>query len=966
MAWPCCVYLLVATVAAVPSARRDHAGAASDNGDVLWFFGGKASTDLGRSLVDELWSYDIDTGNWTFQSQGTGPPPRDDHVAVHAAGVVWIHGGWGGASAGRLNDLWAYNVSVKRWNLISNLAGPSARYGHVAVYAFGSLWLHGGNGMTDLGTSLLDELWSYDVETGNWTFQSKGEGPSPRVDHVAVYAEGVIWVHGGWGGSDAGQLNDLWSFHISGGQWSLMNSSEGPASRSYHGVASSGGLIWIHGGWGGSEAIFDDVWSYNPESGSWALRSSGARPPKRISHAAVYAAGKLWIHGGYDWDGDQYLSDLWSLDMNTVSWQVPGNAVSLQEEHGLVNDSLDQTLHFLLLLPSVTLMLVCFCGGRLCCLTTSRRSRWSCKQVGCRMVCRSFIFLLAVDRQQEFGSRPFFERVGSLMLYSVLLGVSVPSALSWGRMLAEGTDFAEVVLQWIGTHVLLGFLVMVCFDVGWLSRALNRHERWEQFCSLSDPLYLAGSLLHADVRLVRLEYLQELVEAGHALPRRQEAEHATVKSTGQTALVSHAEMLAWAAKMRRTFSLHMASPIIVVSHCWETREHPDPWGYQLETIVRSLQKLQREWSHEILGVFIDYTCLYQFKRKRRHEEESFRAAMKNMSLLYAHEWTQTLCVIDQTPESHKNGSAGSIPVYCPDEDEVQDRPITSLVPNTTDYELRGWCLAELQWSSLRASELYRNPLHPSSALPNQHLWARRSPMAPYKFRSELAKKEIKFTHRSDFAPLIEAQQTAFDNKARQCHTLGFWDLPANEVEILGEAVYFFPNVHTLKLERCAANVEGFIRNLSFSGSLKHVYMRNAEIGDAEAKVIAGFLPSSKWKAIGLADNRIGDEGAADLAGALELMNTLSMEGLQQTRFESFLMDLTGNRISESGVAGLEAANSQQVVGLKIGGQRVGHAAGSDGQAADVSETKSAGLRATADVSVAVAEPPGCIADPSLL
>ncbi|CAE7266155.1 unnamed protein product, partial [Symbiodinium microadriaticum] len=325
--------------------------------------------------------------------------------------------------------------------------------------------------------------------------------------------------------------------------------------------------------------------------------------------------------------------------------------------------------------------------------------------------------------------------------------------------------------------------------------------------------------------------------------------------------------------------------------------------------------------------------------------------MKNMSLLYAHEWTQTLCVTDQTPESYKSSRAGSIPVYCPDEDEVQDRPITSLVPNTTEYELRGWCLAELQWSSLRTSEEYRNPLHASSALPNQHLWARRSPMAPYKFRSELAKKEIKFTHRSDFTPLIEAQQTAFHDKVSQCERLGFWDLSAAEMEILGEAVYFFPKVHTLKLERCAANVEGFIRNLSFSTSLERVYMHNAEIGDAEAKVIAGFLPSSRWSTIGLANNRIGDEGAADLAGALEVI------GLRQTRSQTFLMDLRGNRIGESGVAALEVANSQQVAELKIGGQKIGRAAGSDGQAeaavlGKAPGTGGDGLRA--DVSVAVA------------
>ena len=217
-------------------------------------------------------------------------------------------------------------------------------------------------------------------------------------------------------------------------------------------------------------------------------------------------------------------------------------------------------------------------------------------------------------------------------------------------------------------------------------------------------------------------------------------------------------------------------------------------------------------------MFLDFSSLYQFKRRTQREEDCFRAAMAEMSILYAHDWTQTLCITEQTPEPYRK--AGSIPVYCENLDKVEDRPIESLVPNTTEYEVRGWCLAELQWSSLRASQQYRNPLHSSKALPNQHLWARRSPMAPYKFRCELAKKKIKFTHRADFTPLISAQQAAFETKAHQYDTLGFWDLPASEVEILAEAVYYFPNLHTLKLERCPAN-EGFIRNLSFSSSLEH-------------------------------------------------------------------------------------------------------------------------------------------------
>ena len=151
-----------------------------------------------------------------MQSQGTGPYPRQEHVAVYAEGAIWIHGGWAGRPAGQLDDLWSYNISAGRWNRMNILAGPWARHRHVGVYASGRLWIHGGFGRTDLGrTSQLNDLWSYDIDTGNWTLQSEGMGPSPLMDHVTVYAEGVIWIYDGWG-------RDLWSYNISAGRWNLM------------------------------------------------------------------------------------------------------------------------------------------------------------------------------------------------------------------------------------------------------------------------------------------------------------------------------------------------------------------------------------------------------------------------------------------------------------------------------------------------------------------------------------------------------------------------------------------------------------------------------------------------------------------------------------------------------------------------------------------------------------------------
>ena len=51
---------------------------------------------------------------------------------------------------------------------------------------------------------------------------------------------------------------------------------------------------------------------------------------------------------------------------------------------------------------------------------------------------------------------------------------------------------------------------------------------------------------------------------------------------------------------------------IGVSHAWECMEHPDPCGFQLAQLVDSMPDFD---SPELF--FIDYMCLYQFKRSEQ-------------------------------------------------------------------------------------------------------------------------------------------------------------------------------------------------------------------------------------------------------------------------------------------------------------------------------------------------------------
>ena len=157
------------------------------------------------------------------------------------------------------------------------------------------------------------------------------------------------------------------------------------------------------------------------------------------------------------------------------------------------------------------------------------------------MVCR-FFTLLAIGENEE--RRVVYVCFFANLFAAVLLWpFVVPNAMSWASMLPESTDVGRLTSDTLLGNFLCFVVFEVCFAVCFVL-GLSGHRTWCESCSLSHPLYLGSFLLNADIRLVRLEYLQELVDEGYALPRRQEAEHATVKSTGQTALVSHAEMLA--------------------------------------------------------------------------------------------------------------------------------------------------------------------------------------------------------------------------------------------------------------------------------------------------------------------------------------------------------------------------------------------------------------------------------------
>ncbi|CAE7833749.1 Nlrc3 [Symbiodinium sp. CCMP2592] len=295
---------------------------------------------------------------------------------------------------------------------------------------------------------------------------------------------------------------------------------------------------------------------------------------------------------------------------------------------------------------------------------------------------------------------------------------------------------------------------------------------------------LADFLKEADIRLVRAHFILKLQQEGQRLPRRQEAESAYVES--HTALVTHEEVQAWADGKAPE-----GTQIVSLSHCWESREHCDPYGYQVAKLAKALTG--KEW------LFIDYVSLYQFQRLSQKQNVSFGRAMQHMHVLYCHEKSSTLRIESLTPEAdiaEAERKQECVMMYHHPTGLVKPVPVTELVKNNTPYSERGWCAAEREWSSTReATNLSREVDAPEGEKGGI------APMVPEAFRENVA-HQLKFTHLDDVETVCRLQAEVYKEKAEMCKSLRLVDLGAEALDIALSGLERYPKLESLEIVHC--------------------------------------------------------------------------------------------------------------------------------------------------------------------
>ena len=417
----------VAAAANMPGSR-DGGTTWTDASGNLWLFGGfagyaNALNAATGNFMNDLWEYSPSNGEWTwiggsstacaqgvYGTQGVAaaaniPGPRSaTSTWTDSRGNVWVFGGGGCDSTGAFrwyDDLWKFSPSNAEWTWVggSTAANVNAVYGNEGVAAAtntpggrggfakwtdvdGNLWLFGGSAWDGATSSEADlnDLWEYSPSTGQWTWVggantfnaggNYGTQGTPAGTNVPgarwaalswTDAKGNFWLFGGIGHDSAGQageLNDLWEYSPSTGEWTWVNgSSTANATGVYgaQGVAAAvnvptprdsaatwvdaAGDLWLFGGEGYLVSTryyhrLNDLWKFSPASGEWtwvagsnSFDATGVYGTQGVAAAADVpgaraaiiswqdTGGNAWLFGGYTYDDPTNtrfeMSDLW-------------------------------------------------------------------------------------------------------------------------------------------------------------------------------------------------------------------------------------------------------------------------------------------------------------------------------------------------------------------------------------------------------------------------------------------------------------------------------------------------------------------------------------------------------------------------------------------------------------------------------------------------------------------------------
>jgi len=252
----------------MPPARAFHT-MVEINGTV-YLFGGEGNAS--RNLLNDLWEYNENTGRWDEEEPSNPPPERRYHAAVAINGQVYVFGGQT-QNGNVISDVLVYSPDNNEWTKIQEQSPQNPKVNHRATAGDNKIWITGGYDV--VSGEATGATWAYDVSSGTWT--RAADCPSPRLGHAAYYQNGKLVIYGGKHGENI--LNDMWSMDVESNEWTkIIPNGISPEGVKFPAYGNNGEVFWVAGGTIKKDDIYvssDATWQYDIANNKWVKKANG-------------------------------------------------------------------------------------------------------------------------------------------------------------------------------------------------------------------------------------------------------------------------------------------------------------------------------------------------------------------------------------------------------------------------------------------------------------------------------------------------------------------------------------------------------------------------------------------------------------------------------------------------------------------------------------------------------------------
>jgi len=281
-----------------------------------------------------------------------------------------------------------------------------------------------------------------------------------------------------------------------------------------------------------------------------------------------------------------------------------------------------------------------------------------------------------------------------------------------------------------------------------------------------------------DTAILKGTWISRFSKQGGIMPRRQDLP--------DDAVWSPEELCAWLNEGELIYNWFGRVPLVALSYCWETSEHPDPRGEQLARVAKVIDvctqgrlgsdRKNAEIVCDDMGVFWDYASLYQGDDRSEAERASFERGLCNVNLWYGHQLT-TVWMLTRVPNGVKPYTERGWPYFerCLSEQITPFHYALDLGRCPEDYKGQYWDLKKFCNS------------------------ARQPPVSPRIFNEALEQKQ--FTNGSDREIVKEKYTTSFHEIMSSATRLVYENLNwgADQYKALAKILPYCVNLQTLVL-----------------------------------------------------------------------------------------------------------------------------------------------------------------------